>query len=608
MKDAFIIVLLVLLMTLSCLPLFKNIQNINFNWDWLQMLSYFRAFRQSLLQDHQFPLRTYYFGGGYPLLANPQDPSFSPFLIPVLIFGEVVGLKINVFLFHLIGCLGMYYLTRGVLHYNILGSAFSTIVFCLAGHAHRLLIQGQDFIPTSFYFFIPLALALFIKSKEHKKYLISAIVIFTVIGMQAGLYFVPLLFFIFLFSLLELIHWKNKRMVWDPTYIKNFFIIVSVSFLLGAAKFFPMLELLKQNPRQMDGYNPFWGPLWPNIFKAFFVHKNFFPFIGLHWNYFYMGYVPVLFSFVAFLIFWRRNMRYLILGILFALLSFGSHTPLDLFSFLWRLPLFNSIEAPTRYFVSYVTFILALSSGSFFLIQQRLKIPYLASALILCVGFVGTDLFFTNTAKEISFPAEIPKYVRQKDFFSVRNLKHGHEVSHLIPSKMYQTRSWEWTLPSQYELMLQNIGKINAYVNIHLREASVPKYLVGWKGVRSLESKNFTWHLNPDYRGEIYFLNNPGNQAAFHIFSANRLVVKVSVAEPDTLIINQNYDKSWRSNQGRPKNHLGLLAMDLDQKGVYLASFTYVPASFILGLAVSLATLTGMFLYLIRGHSRHEKD
>lgn len=608
MKDAFVIVLLIVVVALSCLPLFENIQNINFNWDWLQMLSYFRALRQSLLQDHQIPLRTHYFGGGYPLLANPQDPSFSPFLVPVLIFGEVVGLKINVFLFHLIGSLGMYYLTRRVFHYNILGAVFSTIVFCLAGHAHRLLIRGQDYIPTSFHFFIPLALAFFIKSKEHRTYLISAIVIFTIIAMQAGLYFVPLLLFIFLFSLLELIRWENKRTVWEFAYVKNFFIIISVSFLLGAVKFLPMLELLKQNPRQMDGYNPFWGPLWPNIFKAFFVHKNSFPFIGMHWNYFYIGYVPVLFSLAAFLIFWRRNMKYLILGILFALLSFGARTPLDLFSPLSKLPLFHSIEAPTRYFISYVTFILALVSGSFFLIQQRFKVRYLASALILCVGFVGTDLFFTNSTKEISFPAKIPKYDRQKNFFSVRNLEPGNEVSSLIPSKMYQTRSWEWTFPTQYELMLQNIGKINAYVNIHLRESSAPKYLINWNGVHSLEPKNFIWRLNPDYRGEIYFLNHSANTAAFRDFSANRLAVKVSVVEPDTLIINQNYDKSWRVNPGRLRDANGLLAVDLDKPGEYFVQLAYIPVSFILGLAVSLATLTGLIFYLFSRSFKHEKN
>ncbi len=608
MKDALVIFLLMVVVLLSCLPLFKNIQDINFNWDWLQMLSYFRAFRQTLLQDHQFPLRTYYFGGGYPLLANPQDPSFSPFLVPVLILGEVVGLKINVLLFHLIGCLGMYYLTRRVFNYNLLGAVFSTLVFCLGGHAHRLLIRGQDYIPTSFHFFIPLALALFIKSKEHKKYLISAIVIFTMIAMQAGLYFAPLLLFIFLFSLLQLPRWENKRVVWENACIKNFFIILSISFLLGAVRFLPMLELLKQNPRQVGGYNPFWGALWPNIFKAFFVHKHSFPFAGMHWNYFYIGYVPVLFSFAACLIFWRTNLRYLILGVLFALLSFGAHTPLDLFRFFWRLPLFNSIEAPTRYFISYVTFILALTSGSFFLVQQRFKVRYLASALILCAGFVGTDLFFTNSTKDISFPAEIPKYERQKNFFSVRNLEPGNEVSRLIPTKMYQTRSWEWTFPTQYELMLQNIGKINAYVNIHIQEASSPKYFIEWNGKQSFESGNFKWHPNRDYRGEVYFLNEPRNTATFHTFSPNRLIVKVSCVEPDILVMNQNYDKSWRSNRGVPKNYLGLLAIDLDQKGDYFVSFVYVPFSFILGLIVSLSTLAGLVLSLTRGHSRNEKD
>lgn len=181
-------------------------------------------------------------------------------------------------------------------------------------------------------------------------------------------------------------------------------------------------------------------------------------------------------------------------------------------------------------------------------------------------------------------------------------------MSSLIPSKMYQTRSWEWTFPSQYELMLQNIGKINAYVNIHLRESSVPKYFIDWNGVRTFESQNFTWRLNPDYRGEVYFLNHPGNTVAFQIFRPNRMVAKVSVVEPDTLIINQNYDKSWRVNPGRLRDVNGLLAVDLDKPGEYFVQLAYIPVSFIFGLAVSLATLTGLIFYLFSWSFKHEKN
>jgi hypothetical protein len=599
LKDTLVIFLIILVVTLSCAPLFKNIHNINLNWDWLQMLSYYRFARQSILEDHQFPLRTHYFGGGYPLLANPQDGSLNPFFIPVFIFGEVIGLKISVFLFHIIGALGMYYLARFVLKYNYLGALFSSLVFCLAGHAHRLLIRGQDYIPTSFYFFIPIAVALFIKTKEHKRFIIFSILIFTIIITQAGLYFAPLLLFIFLYCCLESFKFENKKFVFETVYLKNFFMIVFLSLLLGAVKIFPMLELLRQNPRHMDSYNPFWGPLFPNIYKAFFVHQKNFSFPGEHWNYFYIGFLPVIFSFASILIFWRKNARYLILLIIFVWLTFSARTPLDLFRLLWRLPVFHSIEAPTRYFVSYVIFLFALMSGSFFLIPQKLKVKPTFLILIAVTVFVASDLFFTNSTRDVSFPIPIPKYNYQKNFFSVKSSEPGREVSPLIPKKMFQIRSWEWTRPTQYELMLQNIGKINAYVNIHLEEYATPKYYIAWNGAKSLEPNNYVWYLNPNYKGEIYFLNKPNNTAEFMIFSPNKIIAKVNVLEPDTLIVNQNYDKSWKSDLFTTANYNGLLAMKLEKKGEYLVQLTYLPLSLCVGLIVTSITLIFIIFYLI---------
>lgn len=598
MKDISVIFLIILIVTLSCLPLFKNIHNINLNWDWLQMLSYYRAARQSILEYHQFPLRTYYFGGGYPLLANPQDGSLNPFLIPVLIFGERVGLKINVFLAHLIGSLGMYYLTRYVLGYNYLGALFSSFVFCLGGHLHRLLIRGQDYVSTFYCFFIPLFLAFFIKSRDNKKYLFYSVFILTIIVSQAGLYFAPILLFIFLFTFLEAFKYKNKRFVFEHSYLKNFFVIVLFTFLLGTVKILPMLELLRQNPRYMSNYNPFWGPLLPSIYRAFLVHQRNFPFIGQHWNYFYLGYIPVILSIFGFLVYWQKNKRYFILLIIFMLLGFGTHTRLDLFRLFWLLPVFHSIEAPTRYFVPVIIFIIALTSGSIFLIQQKLKTKFITPTLILITIFTVADLFLTNSTTEESFPLAIPKYTEQKYFFPVRNSRPGDKVSPLIPKEMFLTRSWEWTRPTQYELMLQNIGKINWYGNIHLGEYVIPKYYIDWNGVNSPDLKNYAWYLNPGYKGEIYFLNNPNNKAELQYFSPNKIIAKVSLLEPDTLIINQNYDKSWKSNLRVAKSYDGLLAIDLDKKGNYLVKFIYVPLSFYLGLGGSLITLIFVIFYL----------
>lgn len=588
MKDVLIICLLVLVIVFSCLPLFKNIQNINLDFDWLQMASYYRADRQAILEFRQFPFRTFYFGGGYPLAANPQDGSLNPFFLPPLLFGEVIGIKVNVFLAHLVALLGMFYLCRGVMKYNLWGASFSALVFCLGGHLHRLLIRGQDYIPSFYFFFVPLLLALFIKTKEGKKFFLFAALLLAVIISQAGLYLAPILLFIFLFSFLEAFRGKDNKLLIDPLYLKNFFIVLFLALFLAAVKVLPCLELLVRNPRTMAGYNPFWPPLLPNIYRAFFVPVYDFPFPGLHWNYFYLGVLPVACACLTFIMDWKKAWRGFVLLFLFFLLAFSGHTRFDIFQYLWQLPLFHSIEAPTRYFVSLVLFLIALYAGKVFSIADRIKNRFIVFVFAGVIVFTVVDLLRINTVREDTFSVPVPFAGAQPAFFPVRNSAPGGAASPLIPKKMFLTRSWEWTRPTQYELMLQNIGKINWYGNIHLGEYAVPKYFI---------QEDLSLRPNPGYRGEAYFLNDPKNTARLHYFSPNKIVVNVRIEEPDILIINQNYDKYWASDKGKPSDANGLLGLPL-KEGEYLVTFAYIPVSFYVGLVLSIITAVGM-IYLL---------
>ena len=180
----------------------------------------------------------------------------------------------------------------------------------------------------------------------------------------------------------------------------------------------------------------------------------------------------------------------------------------------------------------------------------------------------------------------------------------GNRVSPGIAPKMFETRIWEWTRPTQYELMLQNVGKINWYGNIHLGEYALPRYFMVWDDADSFEAYHYVSFLNSDYRGEIYFLNKDANKAEFKYFSPDKIVARVDVLEPDILVINQNYDKYWRSSPSKPISIKGLLAVKLEKKGTYQVTLTYHPLTFYLGLCVSMAAL--IFIIYSLCFSRHE--
>ncbi len=590
-KDIFAVFLILLVISASCLPLFINIQNINLDFDWLQMASYYHFARQCILEFHELPLWAHYFGGGYPVIANPQEGTLNPFVIPPLVFGEIAGLKINVLLAHFIAAFGMYYLTRKVLKYHYLGALFSTFAFTLGGYMHRLLIRGQDYIPSFYFFFLPLLLALFLKARQDKRFLIYAAFVLSIVLSQAGLYFAPIALFIFLFVLLAS----------DGKPLKDFFIICVLALFLGAVKILPMIEILRQNPRIMESYNPFWPPIWEGIYKGFFVTPGFQQFPGAHWKYFYLGYVPVTLALLSFLFYWRQTRRFFVLFVIFFLFSFFAKTRLDLFWFLSRLPAFHSIEAPMRYFLPPVIFLIALCAGRNFDYCDKVKNKVVLVLFAVVPIFVTADLFKVNSTTEISFIYQAPAPSLQKDFFTVKNSRMGNKVSPYIPKTMFLTRAWEWTRPTQYELMLQNIGKVNWYGNVHLKENAVPKYFIDWNNKDSFDAQNLVWRLNPDYKGEVWFLSSPANNTArMKQMSPNRMLIEVNVAEvQDTLIINQNYDRDWRANiLGLRATEDGLLALPLGQKGAYEVRLVYVPKIFYIGFFISLATLIALILAL----------
>jgi len=88
------------------LPLLKNFSYWG-QMDWDQFTFWNAVPRETLLRYHQFPLWNIYANGGNVLLAHPQSPFLSPLYIFVLIFGPVIGLKIEIIVHLIIGLFGI---------------------------------------------------------------------------------------------------------------------------------------------------------------------------------------------------------------------------------------------------------------------------------------------------------------------------------------------------------------------------------------------------------------------------------------------------------------------------------------------------------------------
>ena len=101
------------------------------------------------------------------------------------------------------------------------------------------------------------------------------------------------------------------------------------------------------------------------------------------------------------------------------------------------------------------------------------------------------------------------------------------------------------------------------------------------------------------YRGEAYLLKNRGN-ATITLFSPNRVEVAINVTGADTLIVNQNFDKNWKAEDGiNVETHRGLLSARVTPD-VRTVKFYYLPDLFLYGALLTSLGLTIIIAAILR--------
>ena len=153
------------------------------NNDWLSILALARWLHVALHDFGQFPLWCTHLGGGYPTVQHPSDLSLTPLALPVVLFGEVVGIKIDLAVLVFLGGLGMLLLARESLGLGPWGATFSAVAFQASGWLPSMMLVG--FFNLAVYQLIPLILYFLIMKSVGKLSWGH-----TVLGMFTGLGFV----------------------------------------------------------------------------------------------------------------------------------------------------------------------------------------------------------------------------------------------------------------------------------------------------------------------------------------------------------------------------------------------------------------------------------
>ena len=211
------------------------------DYDWKQVQFYHESARKSIVEYGQLPLWNPYECGGNVLLANPQQRVLSPMFIFTILFGTIIGLKIEVVLHLILGCLGMFVLAK---HFKLKGvfAYIPPIVFMFSALFIRNLQAGSyDILPMAY---MPFVIYYFLRGLEQSKYIFISCIFLVFTWFEGGIYvFIGLIIFLAIYTLFIYIEKKDPRCF--LAYVK----LMVVTFIFGAIKFIPNLFLFFHTKR-----------------------------------------------------------------------------------------------------------------------------------------------------------------------------------------------------------------------------------------------------------------------------------------------------------------------------------------------------------------------
>ncbi|MFH2136968.1 MAG: YfhO family protein [Candidatus Omnitrophota bacterium] len=529
----------------------------------------------SILTEKNFPFWCPFREGGFYWTIYPSELSCNFFSPLMLFFGLVKGLNLSWYLLYFAGAFSMFYLTRKVLKYSLFGAIYSAIVFSMCGYF--AFMQGLGFW-TKETMLLPLLVAFSLKSKFDNRYIFFTAIMLALL-VPSLLFFPIIILFLLMIACSDSVIIENKKVLFKKRSLVCLGASLVLAVCFSAFKILPVAELLKKDMLIS-------GPVYElaieqaNTWKLFFRHM----FIPENSNVgtMYIGYLPVFLMMLAFILEFKRNRKWILILILFIILSFGPNSWIDLNYFLWKVPFFKSIREVSKYYTLLIVFLISLTSGSFFCYFKNKKTGKYANSLFgFLILLTFLDLFWANFGYFNIYNDSL-KLEKHKDF-----------IAHVKAINIHKGDEGPIE-PLRLALFQNGYGLVNAqydrFTNYFKESFTKPKYLIMPEYVFMMPSTKMFILRNPDYAGEAYFLNKRGQVRNLHINSRG-INAEVEVLEPDILLINQKFADGWKTNFGKIKSYQGIIAVEFKESGNYSLRLQFVPISFFAGFAISIISL-----------------
>lgn len=535
-----------------------------------EMITRLHLERETLLRFRQFPFWTPHLRGGSQLFFI-LSMILSPLYLLILLFGEIIGLKLWIIIQLFLGIFGMYLLSRKI-GCSKISACFPPTIF-LFGSIYPLQVAEGTYYSITLAW-IPWIFLCYLKSLTKIKYILPSIFFCILVLFGGGLH--PVLFFTLMFIFIYALAESQRRK--DVLALKSFSLLFIFVLLIGAVHFIPWVELIQKYgvvfrytnyPRHND----------LGVFMSALFSPNQLLNIPRH----------ILWGLPSNVGFWEQRGAYIGVGGLFLYL-FGirkalfGHSSLLITNISFLLLSTLNIIIPNTLMVSFYKICPALSSYNYprfiwmfaFSLSliaglgaknleekvslQKKKTPFLIMALLVLIMI---DFILVNGP------------IFKEAFTTHSGLTSGQNVFKQIMVKSDPEKN------TMYNAVMKNCG---ACSEIH-------------KGIVLC---NVISYGSKRYRGEIYLKNHGANNLEITLFTPNIIKVKVFPRADDLLVLNQNYDPNWKIWGESGKNTIcldGLLGAKVSSGNPQILTFYYLPKAFFIGLIITLLTFFSIILY-----------
>ena len=534
-----------------------------FTGDWDYHLAFSWVQYDTIWRFHQIPLWNPYKCGGMPALGNPQDRLLTPFTLLHLLAGPIAGLYLEVPLHFAVAWSGGYILAR-VLGMSRLAAIGAATVFpasswyalhATCGHADLLSFALLPWV---------LAPALLAAERRLLSYAVLSGAALALTFLDGSPY--PTVY-AFLLMATVLPAWAlYRRSAW-PLVVFGLALVFGAGFM--AVKSLPAIDFMREHSRLIlhPEVNDFrvLGQILFSRNQDFWLWRA----IEWKWGFWESGAYVGLFivpAIIGALVGGAAALTWLFAGACMLLIWMGSHGPFSPWEMLHHLPVFSSMRVCSRAIVPFTLTLAVMTGFGLDWIRQRARRFGPAIVLILIVVatvdclLVGTPNYWYVVSKQESDVLPLPNDV----FRQVSGVVSNHELNYAR----------------------HNEGTKHCYEGMKW-----PTAVTGCDEIH--------------YQGEQY-VSGPGT-VRLEQWTPNALEYDVDAPlSGDLVMINQNYDPSWRLTGGTgqvfefgalppggiPGFHSlpGLLAVNVPA-GHQRLELRYRPASVIAGAAISLITL-----------------